>query len=322
MSLPFSIGAVRTVQIVLTVGFTAACDQPGSGRARVAAQEYTATHAASDTSDWKAVDQAMGRTGKPQPGDVHKYSMPRGDLRVTLGGVPIKPALALGSWLAFKRVGDESIAMGDLVLTETEVAPVMAKLQELGVEQSALHNHLLHESPPVMYLHIHARGDRVKIAGAVRQALALTKTPGEEPAGSKPGAPLGLDTAAVARILGQAGNVNGDVYQVSVPRAEAIREDEMEVPPSMGLATAINFQPTTGGRAVTTGDFVMTAPEVNPVLRALSAAGIEVTALHNHMLTEEPRLFFAHFWGNNNAEKLARGLRSALDKMNVKRETS
>lgn len=304
--------------IVLASGSVAACNrsEPESGQAQ---QTRTSPDGASDSLSWKAVDHALGRTGKALPGDVYKYSMPRSDLRVTLGGVTIKPALALGSWLAFKRVGREAVAMGDLVLTTSEVAPVLGKLQELGVEPSALHNHLLHESPAVMYMHIHARGDPVKIAGTVRQALTLTKTPSEKPSDSKPSTPLGMDTTAIAQALGQTGKVNGGVYQVSVPRAETIQESGMEVPPSMGVATAINFQPTAGRKAAVTGDFVMTAQEVNPVLRALSGTGITVTALHNHMLNDEPRLFFAHFWGNDDAVKLALGLRSALDKMHVKR---
>jgi hypothetical protein len=275
-----------------------------------------------DSTSWKAVDQAMGRSGKMQPGDVYKYSFPRGDLRVSAGGVTVKPALALGSWVAFKRKGGNTIAMGDLVLTENEIQPVMSKLQEMGVEQTALHNHLLHESPRVMYLHIHAQGDPVKIAQAVHAALALTQTPPAKPEGATPAAPPGLDTAAVAQALGHSGKLNGGVYQVSVPRAEPVRADGMEVPPSMGVATAINFQPTGGGEAVVSGDFVMTGGEVNPVLKTLRDAGIEVTALHNHMLNEEPRLFFAHFWGKDDAVKLARGLRSALDHMKIEHGTS
>jgi hypothetical protein len=273
-----------------------------------------------DSTDWKVVDQAMGRSGSMQPGDVHKYSMPRSDLRITAGGVSVKPALALGSWIAFKRSGTTTVAMGDLVLTESEIAPVMSKLQEMGVEQTALHNHLLHESPRVMYMHIHAQGDPVKIGQAVKEALALTKTPPAQPEGVAPAAAPGVDTAAVAQALGHAGKLSGGVYQVSVPRAETIREGGMDIPPSMGVATAINIQPTGGGKAVTTGDFVMIAREVNPVLKALRQAGIEVTAMHSHMLTEEPRLFFMHFWGKDDALKLARGLRSALGQMNVKHE--
>ena len=278
-----------------------------------------------NAGDWSAVDRAIGRPGKPQPGEVQKYSFPRSDLHVTMGSVAVKPALALGSWVAFKRRGSsggEVTAMGDLVLTQTEITPVMDKLQELGVEQTALHNHLLHESPRVMYMHIHAQGDPVKIAQAVQAALALTKTPPAKPQGPEPTTALGMDTAAVAQALGQSGTVNGGVYQVNVPRAEPVREDGMEVPPSMGVATAINFQPTGGGKAAITGDFVMTAQEVNPVLKALRGAGIEVTALHSHMLTEEPRLFFAHFWKNDDAAKLARGLRSALDQMKVEHRPS
>jgi hypothetical protein len=232
--------------------------------------------------------------------------------------VQLKPALALGSWLAFKKMGDSTMVMGDLVLTEDEVTPVMTKLQEGGVEQTALHNHVLHESPRVMYMHIAATGDAVKIAKALHDALALSKTPFSAPAaGGDPNQDIGIDTKQLDQIMGQAGKVNGGVYQFSVPRAETISDNGMTVPPSMGLATAINFQPTGGGKAAITGDFVLIATEVNPVIRALRENGIEVTAVHSHMLTENPRLFFMHFWANEDAQKLARGLRAALDKMNV-----
>jgi hypothetical protein len=270
-------------------------------------------------SDWTAVDQALGRKGAMQPGDVMKYSFPRSDLQVTAGGVPVKPALALGSWVAFKKVaGGHSVAMGDLVLGEDEVGPVMRALQAGSVEHTALHNHVLHESPRVMYMHIEAHGDAVKIAQTVRSALSQSRTPLGTPSAPAALAAIELDTTAVAQALGIAGKVNGGVYQVSVPRRETIREGRNEIPPSMGVATAINFQPTGGGKAAITGDFVMRASEVNDVMRALQQGGIEVTALHSHMLTEEPRLFFMHFWANDDAVKLARGLRGALDKMAVK----
>lgn len=275
-----------------------------------------------DTTDWKAVDRAMARTGKMQPGGVYKYSLPRGDLQVIVGGVTLKPALALGSWVAFKRVGAKTMAMGDLVLTEKEIAPVMGKLQEMGMEQTALHNHLLHESPGVMYMHIHAEGDPEKIAQAVHAALALTKTPPAKPAGAESGGALELDTAGIAQALGYSGTVNGGVYQVSVPRVEPVRAHGAEVPPSMGVATAINFQPTGGAKAAVTGDFVMMAQEVSPVLKALREAQIEVTALHNHMIDEEPRLFFAHFWAHGDALRLARGIHAGLEHMNVKKRGS
>ena len=268
--------------------------------------------------DWSKVGDALGKAGSVQPGDVYKVSMPRSDLRVTLGGVPIKPALALGSWVGFKQTGgNEVAAMGDLVLLEKEVAPVVAKLQESGLEQTAIHNHLLHESPHVMYVHIRGRGDAVKIASAIHAALALTRMPFGAPA-SKPEA-LALDTMQISRILGQSGKGNGGVYQVNVPRAEAITENGMEVPPAMGVATALNFQPTPGQKAAITGDFVLISREVNPVIRVLRQNGIEVTALHSHMLDESPRLFFMHFWANDDALKLAKGLRAALDKIRTGR---
>ncbi len=273
-------------------------------------------------ADWKAVDQAMGREGKMQPGDVYKYSFPRGDLSVRAAGVAIKPALALGGWVAFKGTGSDAMAMGDLVLAEREVTPVLTKLQEMGVNPTALHNHVLRESPRVMYMHIEARGAPVKIAQAVHAALALTTTPPVKPAGAQPEEPFPLDTTKIATALGRGGKVNGGVYQVSVPRAEVIRAEGMEVPPSMGVATAINFQPTGAGKAAITGDFVLIASEVNPVIQALRGAGIEITALHSHMLTEEPRLFFLHYWANADAVGLARGLRGALDHMNVKKAVS
>jgi Domain of Unknown Function (DUF1259) len=305
--------------------------QPPSGRwlwrgplagAVLAAALPVLAHAqgGASTGDWSAVDRAIGRSGKALPGEVQKYGFPRGDLHVTVAGVVVKPALALGSWVAFKRMGTtggESMAMGDLVLTEAEVPLVVAKLQAGGVQQTALHNHLQHESPHVMYLHIEGRGEPAKLAEVIRTALATTGTP---PAATPPqGAPpFPLDTAALGRALERSGTVNGGVYQVSVPRADPVRAEGMEIPPAMGVATAINFQPTGNGKAAITGDFVLTADEVNPVLRTMEEQGIAVTALHSHMLTEEPRLFFMHFWANDDAMRLARGLRMALERTKSK----
>jgi len=281
----------------------------------------TARKSATATPGWGAIDQIMGRAGTTQPGGVQKYGFPRSDLRVQCGGVTLKPALALGSWVALKGGASDTMAMGDLVLTESEVTPVLTKLEKMGVQVTALHNHILGESPRVMYLHIEARGQAIRIAEAVHAALALTGTP---PA--KPGAPstetFPLDTARIRAALGYAGTVNAGVYQVSVPRAETVRVDGMEAPPSMGVATAINFQATGDGKAAITGDFVLTAKEVNPVIEALRGGGIEITAVHSHMLTEEPRLFFLHYWANADAAALARGLRRALDRMNVKKANS
>jgi hypothetical protein len=269
------------------------------------------------STDWTTVDEALGRKGGIQPGDVMKYSFPRSDMQVTVAGVAVKPALALGTWVAFKKVaGGHTMAMGDLVLGEDEVSAVMRTLQQGGVEQTALHNHVLHESPRVMYMHISAHGDAAKIAQTIRSALGQSHTPLGAAAAPAPAAAIDLDTTAVARALGIAGKINGGVYQVSVPRKETIREGGNEVPPSMGVATAINFQPTGGGKAAITGDFVMRASEVNNVIRALQQGGIEVSALHSHMLTEEPRLFFMHFWANDDAIKLAGSLHDALSRTN------
>lgn len=287
------------------------------------ATSLVAPAAGAQQVDWNAVDAAMGRAGAEQPGNVRRYAMPRGDLRVTAQGVAIRPAFALGSWLAMTPHGDSAgrarvMAMGDLVLREDELSPVIDALQAAGIQQTAIHHHLVRESPRILYVHVHGMGDPVRLARGVRTALARTGTPVRAaPARAEP--PLPLDTAAIARALGHAGRVNGGVYQVSVPRAEAIREGGMEVPASMGLATVINFQPTGGGKAAITGDYVMLASEVNPVIRALRAHGIELVSLHNHALGEEPRLFFGHFWANADAATLARGLRAALDRTNSRR---
>jgi hypothetical protein len=264
-------------------------------------------------SGWAAADQALGRAGAEQPGSVHKYGFPRTDLNVTIGGTQLRPALALGTWIAFKRTSDgKAMAMGDLVLSEDEVAPVMAALQKGGVEQTAVHNHLLGETPHVVYMHIMAKGGEAKIATTLHDALAATHTPMAPPPAIT-ALRLALDTTAVAAALGVTGKGTGGVYQVSVPRPEPIRDGGELIPPSMGVATGINFQPTTGGRAVATGDFVLLPAEVNPVIRALESNGIKVTALHSHLLMDQPHVLFMHFWGDDDAMKLARGLRAALD---------
>jgi Domain of Unknown Function (DUF1259) len=272
-------------------------------------------------TDWKEVEQSIGRAGSLQPGDVYKVSFPRSDLSVTLDGVAIKPALALGSWAAFKQIGGGHVmAMGDLVLLESEVTPVMDALQKGGIEQSAVHNHLLRESPHVMYMHFDGHGDAAKLARTLHDALALTKTPmGPMPAPPATTPAIDLPTADLDRIIGRAGKIAGGTYQFAVPRAGKIMEHGTEVPPSMGMAIPLNFQPTGEGRAAITGDFVLLASEVNPVIRILRSGGIAVTALHSHMLEETPRLFFMHFWAHDDARKLATTLRTALDAIHVKK---
>ena len=270
--------------------------------------------------NWSGVEQIIGRKSTPSAGGVARFGFPRSDLHVQLDGVTIKPAFALGGWVAFHgNPTGEATAMGDLVLTEDEVARVMRSLQAAGVEQTALHNHLIREQPHVLYMHIHARGNAQTIARTIREALTQTKTPMNPPASAAPAPAVGIDTAAIAQTLKVTGKSNGGVYQVSVPRRETITENGMEVPASMGLGTAINFQPTSAGKAAITGDFVLQASEVNPVIKALRENGIEVTALHSHLLNEQPKLYFMHFWANDDAVKLARGLAAALDKTASKR---
>lgn len=267
---------------------------------------------------WKQVESALGRSGKMQPDGSFKFSMPRKDMNVTVSGTPVKAGLALGSWAAFNGTPSNAMVMGDLVLAESEVEPVMLKLEQGGIDVTAVHNHLLNESPRVMYMHIFGHGNGTKLAQTIHDALALTKTPPAE-SSTAPAQKLDLDTAQIDQVLGHKGKDNGGIYQVSVPRAEQVRENGMTVPPSMGVATGINFQPTGSGKAAITGDFVLLGSEVNPVIRALRENGIQVTALHSHMLTEQPRLFFMHFWANDDAVKLAKGLRAALDKTNSKK---
>ena len=280
-----------------------------------AAVMAAATGARAQDIDWQKVDEAFGRVAAVSA-DVHRYGFPRTDLAVTLDGVSIKPALALGGWVAFKPTHGEVMLMGDLVLLETEINPVMAKLIENGVEITAVHNHLLRANPATFYMHVGGHGDPLKMAAAIHAPLGESKTPLAAPAAAAPPA-IDLDTAQLDQIIGVKGRAVGGVYQFGVPRRDPVAENGMPVAPAgpMGLATGINFQPTGGGKAAITGDFVLAASEVNPVIKALRANGIEVTALHSHMLDEEPRLFFMHFWANDDAIKLAKGLRAALDEM-------
>jgi Domain of Unknown Function (DUF1259) len=265
--------------------------------------------------DWQKVDDAFGR--KPAvSGDVHRYGFPRTDLTVTLDGVTIKPALALGGWIAFKPMHGEAMVMGDLVLLESEINPVMLKLIEGGLEITAVHNHLLRASPATFYLHVGGHGDPARMAAVIHDALAASKTPLATPAAAAPPPTIDLDTAQLDQLIGVKGQANGGVYQFNVPRRDSVTADGMQLSPvgPMGVAIAINFQPTGSGKAAITGDFVLTYDEVNPVIKALRANGIDVTAVHSHMLDEQPRLFFLHFWAVDDALKLARGLRDALDK--------
>jgi hypothetical protein len=265
--------------------------------------------------DWQKIDDALGRKAAVS-GDVHRYGFPRSDLVVALDGVAIKPALALGGWIAFKPIHGQAMVMGDLVLLETEINPVMLKLMEGGLEITAVHNHLLRANPATFYMHVGGHGHPVKMAAAIHDALGASKTPLAAPAPAAPPPAIDLDTAQLDQIIGVKGQANGGVYQFGVPRRDPVSEGGTQLMPGgpLGVATAINFQPTGGGKAAITGDFVLIGDEVNPVIKALRENGIEVTALHSHMLDEQPRLYFMHFWANDDAVKLAKGVRAALDK--------
>jgi len=274
----------------------------------------TAISAHAQATDWAKIDGIFGRKGAVG-GAVHRYGFPRSDLNVTLDGVTIRPTLALGGWVAFQPMGNTAMVMGDLVLLQTEVNPVMAKLIEGGVDVTAVHNHLLRSEPLTFYMHVGGHGDPVKMAQTIRDALAISKTPLTPPTPPAQPPAVDLDTAQIDQILGAKGANNGGVWAVNVPRRDPITDQGMGVgAPIMGGATAINFQPTGSGKAAITGDFALIGSEVPDVVRALRSNGIEVTAIHSHMLTEEPRIFFLHFWANDDAVKLAKGLRAALDK--------
>jgi hypothetical protein len=266
---------------------------------------------------WDKVGDALGKAGTAMAGGVYRIALPRSDIKATLDGVELKPGFALGGWLAFQKMDDGAMVMGDLVLTEQEVNPVMAKLLAGGIEVTALHNHLLRNTPFTMYMHVYGHGDALKLAAALHAGLAESKTPMS--AAPPPATPpqIDLDTAALDQILGAKGTNNGGVYGYGIRRAEPVTDAGMTIPAPMGSAIGINFQPTGGGKAAITGDFVLLGSELEPVIKALRGSGIEVTAIHNHMVDEQPRLFFVHFWANDDAKKLAQGLRPALDHINT-----
>ena len=270
--------------------------------------------------DWKAVEQALGRSGQAQPGDVFRVGMPRTDLSVTVKGVPVKAGFALGSYAAFKRMGQQAMVMGDLVLLDQEIPAVMSGLFAGGLEVTAVHNHLNEISPHVMYMHYEGHGDAVALARALRQALSASGTP-LGPSGPSPAASAApMDARQIEQALGRTGRDLGNgLFQVTVPRAEALTEGGMPLLPAMGVVTALNFQALDGGKAAITGDFVLVDKEVNPVARALRQHGIDVTAIHNHGLLDTPRLFYMHFWGVDTPTALAEGLKAALQQTNSQR---
>jgi uncharacterized protein DUF1259 len=276
-----------------------------------------AVHAAAP--DWKAVEQALGKSGQLQEGDVFRVGMPRTDLSVTVKGVPVKAAFALGSYAAFTQVGDHAMVMGDLVLLDQEVPAVMSGLFSGGFDVTAVHNHVNEVSPHVMYMHYEGHGDAVQLAKALRQALSASATPLGASSAPAAGAPR-VDTKEIERALGRAGrDLGAGVFQVTVPRAETITEGGTPLLPAMGVVTVLNFQALADDKTAITGDFVLLDKEVNPVARTLRQHGIDVTAIHNHGLLDTPRLFYMHFWAVDAPAKLAQALKAAVDQTNSRR---
>jgi len=264
--------------------------------------------------DSVGLDKAFGRKGTVT-GDVYRVTFPRSDLKISVGDFLVAPGLALTSWVALHRMGSESMMMGDLCMLDSEEPAVVAKLVELGLGVTAIHNHLLWEKPAIKFLHFSGSGDAVVLAGKIRSVFAVTGTPLGAPA---PAAASASDWSAVEAVLGTKGKKSGKVISYGFSRAEKLKESGMEMPAAMGMATGINLQ-MEGSRVGTTGDFVLLADEVNKVVRALETHGITVTAIHNHMLYDEPRLFMLHFWGVGEPGKIAEGLKAALDQTNSKK---
>jgi hypothetical protein len=314
---PFVVVSMFGMAAITLMGLSA-CGSNTSGQSQdTTTQEQTT---AASATDWDEVGQAIGKDGKLMKGDVYRVDLPRTDLQVTSQGVDIKPALSLGSYTAFKDMGDgNAMVMGDLVLTEDEYNKVIDRLQEAGIGQTGVHKHLLEESPAIWWTHIQGTGDPVDMAKTINSALKLTGTPLKD-SGSSESEDLGFDTSQLDETIGHTGTTQGGVYKYSIGRADSVTENGMELPPAMGVSTAFNFQPTGGGKAAINGDFAMTQDEVQPVIKALRDNDIQVVSLHNHMLNEEPRIFFMHFWANDDAQKLAQGLRAALDKTNSAKE--
>jgi len=308
--------SVKLVIFTISVAAIAAA----SAVVNVALPRATAQQASD--ADWKAVEQALGKAGQMMPGDVYRVAIPRADLKVKVQGVDVKPGFALGSYAAFKKMGSGAMVMGDLVLLDEEVQNVMAKLLAKGFAITAVHNHLNEMSPHVMYMHYSGHGEAVQLATGLREALSASGTPLGSAASPPSAASSGpdIDQKQVEAALGRTGRVNNGILQVGVARAEKITEGGgMELLPAMGVSTALNFQPTGDGKAAITGDFVLIDREVVAVAKALRDNGIQVTALHNHGLDDNPRLFYMHFWANDDAVKLARGLKTALDLTNSKK---
>jgi len=263
--------------------------------------------------DFSEVEKILGAPGQLQEG-VFVVRFPRSDIKIKIYGEPMPTALGFGSWIAWKEMGAEAMVMGDLVLLEEEINPVISALAESRINVTALHNHFIGEDPRILYMHIYGLGPMTALARGMRNALTKTNTPQPLPAaaGTSPPA-LALDTRRIEQIIGHPGQAGGGIFKITVGRP-GVKMDGIEMTSSMGLNTWAAFVGT-NEHAHVAGDVAMTTKEVNPVIHVLRGGGIDIVAVHNHMLDEEPRIFFLHYWGTGPVEKLAETLRAAFDQV-------
>ncbi len=264
------------------------------------------------TADFKEVEKILGFSGQMDEG-AFVVRFGRSDIKVSIEGEPMPTALGFGSWTAWKDMGKEAMVMGDLVLLEKEVNPVISALEEANIQVTALHNHFFYEQPRIMFMHIGGVGDPTKMAHGIRQALDKTTTPHPSPGSSGGAEPvLNLDTKKIEQIIGHPGKAAGGSFKITMGRP-GVKMHGVEITSSMGLNSWAGFVGT-NEKAHVAGDVVMSGKEVNPVIQAFRKGGIEIVAVHNHMLDEQPRAFFLHYWGTGPAEKLAQVVRTAFDK--------
>ncbi|MFE7979752.1 DUF1259 domain-containing protein [Streptomyces shenzhenensis] len=313
-------GTAAALLLVSGAGLLTGCgaQTTSAAGARTVAAQAAAQHSRLEqpmkttAADWKPLADALGRTGTVMNGTVYRIPLPRKDLTVTTQDTTIKPGLSLGGYATFAKYHDGTMLMGDLAVTEDELPKVTDALQAAGIEQTALHKHLLQQTPAVWWTHIHAMGDPVKLAHGLKSALAATATPpGSPPPATQPS--INLDTAGIDKALGRKGTADGGIYKFTIARQNTINDGTHVLPAALGLTTGINFQPLGGDNAAINGDFVMTAPEVQKVIQALRKGNIDIVELHNHSLDEQPRLFYLHFWATADGVTLAKALRPALN---------
>jgi hypothetical protein len=270
--------------------------------------------------DTAEIEELTGAKGQLDEKDsVFKVSLPRTDLQATVAGMKLPASMGLTAWAAFKSEHGHTMVMGDMVLTEDQVSPVMSAALDAGLEVTALHNHFFWETPRVMFMHIGGTGDERALAAGVGKVFAKMKETaggkGEAPSVQIDAAQSSLDTSRIDAALGVKGKANQGVYKVELGRSVTMHG--MPAGDAMGVNTWAAFAGS-NDRAVVDGDFAMLESELQGVLKALRAAGIDIVAIHQHMTGEQPRMMFLHYWGVGPAEDLARGLRRALDRTSTR----